>query len=118
MVRNLSLTTITEMDDGRMRAAMDMAITQCLDDIEDRGHDEKPRTVTLKMTLTPEVDGGKNPEGVAIDFDIESKMPPRRSKTYRAELKRNARGTQALFNDVSPDDPKQATLDDVKKPKA
>jgi len=108
----LSLASIAGMDEGRVRAAVDLAITQCLDDIEDRGQDEKVRVVALELSLTPELDGNGTPEGVALDVKISHKMPPRRTKTYRAELKRTPAGTQAIFNGVSPDQPRQNTLDE------
>lgn len=110
MKQQLTLSSIKELDDGRVDAAFNSAVKTCIQDCMDRPGDDSPRTVTFVATFTPLAENAGICEEVDIDFTIAPKIPKRRSKSYRMIPHPNG---SALFNPASSDDPKQATLDEI-----
>lgn len=114
MIKDLKLERLAEIDDGRIAAAFDDEIGKIVEDLNDRPGDKTARSVTVKLSFVPHAPGGAV-DDVSVDFEITSKIPKKRSKTYSMAV----HGTRRLvFNDVSTDDVRQGTLDQVDKPTA
>lgn len=105
----LSLESLRELDMGRISAAWDHELRHVVRDMHDRPTDASPREISLRFTLTPEDDGGVL-AAVNGEFEVKSKVPPRRSRRY--QLQAHASGV-LLVNPESPDDVRQGTLDEA-----
>lgn len=109
----LTLTSLEDLDDGRVAAAFAHEMKRAVQDCMDRPGDKKPRVVTLELKLTPvaETQGGLvECSGAHGEFSIKSKVPERRSKTY--QFNANKKG-QLSYSSNSPDNPDQTTFDDI-----
>lgn len=98
---------LTELDDGRIGKTIDQALDRMYADLDDRPLSDKERSITLKISLAPVADDKGLLDDVDVAFKIVEKVPQRESKTYRMQ----ARNGALLFNEMSPDDPDQQTLD-------
>jgi hypothetical protein len=108
-LEKFDLRTLANMDDGRIREAFNQALARCESDCRDRPGVKKSRSVSITTTITPVLDEEGNLETCEVAFDISDKIPKRQSKTYAMR----ADGAGALFfNDVSPDNPYQRTIDE------
>lgn len=111
----LTLESLTKLDDGRVPVAFQRQMQRAITDCMDRPNDKKPRTVTLDVEITPvtTVDGGViECENVEIEFKIASKVPTLKSKTYSCRVNKNG---QAAFSTESPENVNQLTFGDVDK---
>ena len=112
-IESFELKTLTEIDGGRIREAFEQALRRCESDCRDRPNIAKARTLTLSVSLVPAVDERGELDTVAATFDIAEKLPKRQSRKYQML----ARGGKLLFNELSPDDVKQKTLDEAPRPR-
>ena len=106
----LNLSTLEELDDGRVAAAFVREIKRVADDMMDRPGDANKRTVALEFTLTPVIDDAGLCDGARGEFQIKSKVPNRKSKTNGFDVRKN--GVLA-FSVESPTNPDQTTLDEM-----
>lgn len=109
----LSLTSLDDLDDGRVSKAFLHELKRLVQDCMDRPSDKKTRTLTLELNMTPVIstEGGVvECEGVHGEFTIKGKVPVRRSKTY--EFRANNKG-QLAYSSTSPENADQTTFDDV-----
>lgn len=111
-VQKLSLRAIADIDGGRILAAFEQALQRCYSDCADRPQVKKPRQLDLVLTLEPIEHNGEL-ESVNVKFRVRDSMPKRESKTYNMQAHRGA----LLFNELSPHDVRQATLDDANRPR-
>jgi hypothetical protein len=103
-----NLKTLSEMDGGRIRDALDVALRRIRRDLADRPADKRPRKVRLEISLRP-VAEGRELRDVVVAFDIAETIPKLRSREYTM-----IPGRRGLFvNELSPDDPRQRTIDEV-----
>lgn len=111
-LEKFTLSTLATMDDGRIKEAFEQSIKRCESDCKDRPGLDGERKVVLDVTLTPVPDENGVLDSVDIQFKIKDTLPKRCSKTY------NMRATRGglLFNEISPDDVNQATLEFDPKP--
>lgn len=110
-LEKFSLATIGEMDGGRIRAAFEQALRRVETDLKDRPGVKTKRKVELHMELTPVIDAGEL-DSVNVRFQIKDNVPKRESQAYNMKAVPGG----LLFNDLSPDDVRQATLDMAPKP--
>jgi len=109
MQKALSLASLGDLDNGRARAIIDAAIREALCDLDDRGDDEKPRFVNIRLTLK-QMESGL----VESRVEAESRCPKRRTASTIAKVKRDGKmQSRLVFQDGSPDNPDQRTLDEV-----
>ncbi|MCC7333577.1 MAG: hypothetical protein IT422_00680 [Pirellulaceae bacterium] len=109
----LSLDSLSELDDGRVAKAFQHELKRAVQDCIDRPGDKKPRAVTLELSLTPITvnnDGMVETEGCDGEFQIRSKVPTRKSKTY--SFRANKKGHLA-YSSNSPESVDQTTFDDI-----
>lgn len=105
----LSLSSLGELHDGAAEAIIDKAIAAAVADLDDRGDDEKPRIVEIKLTLT-KLESGH----VATEIEAGAKVPKYRTAPTLAKLAASRGGElRLLFQTHDPDDPDQRTLDEA-----
>lgn len=109
----LTLASLGELDCGTARAVIDKAIADAMADLDDRGEDGKPRQVNIMLVLA-RLDAGKS-SMVGAHIEAEAKLPKRRTASTIGLLRTNANQTQMIFNDLSPTDPHQRTVDEFSK---
>lgn len=110
-LEKFTLATIADMDGGRIRQAFEAALKRLEDDCKDRPAVKAGRTLELVLQMVPVADDGEL-DSVDITFRIKDKVPKRESKTYNMQSVRGG----LLFNDASPEDVRQKTLDMAPKP--
>lgn len=115
MQGELNCRNIGELDDGRAELIINSAITRVLDDLDNRGKDGKPRTLTITLT-------GIEEEG-SVYFDVQAgvKIPAQRTGTTKAKIRQKKGRTglsepQAVFSFESPNEPDQRTIHDYLPP--
>lgn len=108
--KTLALRELVNLDLGKIDAAWAQAREEAARDILDRPHDKTKRKVVLSMNLEPEEVISNGVESVLVSFQVETKVPKRTSKSYSMAV--DHKGSM-VFNDESPDNSKQMTLDEV-----
>lgn len=110
MLKQITLSSVAELDSSRIATAFDQALRRCEADLKDRPAVRAARSVSLTITLKPDTDSTGELTSVSVAFDVKESIPKRSSRAYVAEM-----GRAGLHvNDLSPDDPNQLTLDDIK----
>lgn len=112
-LEKFNLATIADMDGGRIRAAFEQALARLEADLKDRPAVKTARKLELILDLTPVSDGGEL-DSVNVKFRVKDNVPKRESKAYNMQ----AVAGGLLFNDASPEDVRQKTLDMAPKPGA
>lgn len=105
----LELTNLNELDD-RITVAFGVAIQQAVNDCMDRPGDKNARTINLEMKITPVIGEEGQCDGAEGEFQIKTKVPARKSKTYSFSTNRKG---HLIFSSNSPDNVDQTTFDDV-----
>lgn len=109
-LEKFNFESIPSMDDGRIGKAFDSILRRCIEDCRDRAADKRARKVTLTVQLNPESDDQGNLVGVDVAFDIGEAIPKLKSAEYSMRASRAG----PFFNELSPDDSNQLTLDGLK----
>lgn len=112
-LEKFAMATMAEIDGGRIREAFDQALRRCEIDCKDRPGDGAARVVNMTVRLTPVLDVDGEMNSVDIQFQVKDSVPTRKSKVY------NMRSTEGglLFNELAPEDVRQATIDTVTEPR-
>lgn len=106
-IEKFSLESLAHLDNGRLRAGLDQALRRAQTDCTDRPGLKKPRRITLTIDMTPVPNEAGDLESCDVAFQVTEKTPNRQSKVYN--MKATPGGL--LFNELSPNDIKQSTLD-------
>lgn len=101
------------LDGGRIKEAIEQAIKRAELDCKDRPLVKEARTVSLQIHFQPKVDEGGDLGIIDVSFDVVEKAPKRKSRIYEMATKRGG----LFFNEMSPEDVAQTTLDDAPRPK-
>lgn len=109
MIR-LTLDSLKDLDDGRALVSFTKELRKAVLDCIDRPGEEKPRTVSLVMDVTPVMGEEGMCEGATGKFRITNKTPDRTTKPYSFAI--NKLG-DLIFSSNSPDNVQQLTLDDI-----
>lgn len=114
MIEEFKVEALATMDGGRIKKALEHYVERAVADCADRATLKEARKVTLTISLTPEADDAGELDEVNVEFFYAEALPKRRSKAYSMKAAPTAEGeTPGLFfNDLSPSDPKQGTLDE------
>jgi len=110
-LEKFTLETVANMDGGRIRTAFEQALKRIEADLKDRPGVKAARKLELVLDLTPVADGGEL-DSVNVKFRIKDNVPKRESKAYNMQAVPGG----LLFNDASPEDVKQKSLDMLPKP--
>lgn len=105
-----TVESLATMDGGRIKVAMEAALARLVADCRDRPADDRARKLTLTIALAPVSDDGGQLSELQVTFDIGESIPKMRSKAYSMGAARGG----LLFNDLSHDDVRQGTLDQLK----
>lgn len=108
-----SLDTLAKIDGGRIAQAFALALRRCEADCRDRPGLQEPRKIGIQVTLTPVAGDDGDLESCRVQFQVVDSQPRRKSKAYDMR----AEGGRLLWNELSPDDVRQMTLDQVRGPK-
>lgn len=108
---SLTLDTLGELNDGLARGIINSAINRMIEDLEDRGQDEDPRTVIIEIT-------GRTKEKITmLEVKASCKLPKYHAGVTVAEIKMSTDGGRAhpvmKFRGDSPENPSQMTIDDI-----
>ena len=107
--KKLTLSSLVTIDGGCICAAFEQALKKCREDCGSRPEVSKARKVTLTATLVPV----GSPDGASgscdVQFEVGDSLPKRTSPTYNMKAARDG----LLFNELSPENARQGTLDDV-----
>ena len=106
-LEKFTLATLADMDGGRIKAAFEQALDRCRYDCEDRPAVDGARTITLTVKMKPVANDNGDLGSVDVTFDLNEKLPKRGSKSYNMQAVVGG----LLFNELSPDEVKQKTLD-------
>lgn len=107
-LKQLTIDTIGNIDDGRVRLAIDRDLEAICKDVSNRPFDASRRSLTIKIDIIPTPNSDGVLETVEVDVTTTAKVPKRRAQPAKMLIKPNGK---LLFNDHSQDDPKQLTLD-------
>lgn len=108
MQKNVTCDTMGDLDGGLARAVINKALSTAIADLDDRGDDGKPRTVTITVTMA-RMDNGL----IVTDIQASTKTPAYRTSATVSKLKSGPEGARLLFQQFSPNDPNQRTIDEV-----
>lgn len=112
-LEQFSLATLAEMDGGRIRTAFEQALKRLEADCKDRPGVKRARQLQLVVDMQPVADDGEL-DSVNVTFRIKESIPKRESKAYNMQAVPGG----LLFNDASPEDVRQMSLDMAPKPGA
>lgn len=112
MIHELTLDTIKHLQGGAIAEAWQQELRKLVLDCEDRPGVKKPREIKLTITVVPEVGEAGGLESVDLDFHVEHKVPKRQSRSFNLDVRKSKDGQQLVFNDLSPDDAGQRTIDE------
>ena len=105
--RELKLSTLEDLDGGRVTEAWQQAVKRVIEDCRDRPGVNKPRKILIEMSVTPVVDEAGEFDNVNTQFQIKDTTPDRKSKKYSMDW---TRGNQLVFDDMSTEDINQNSL--------
>lgn len=109
MLSHLNSRQLHEIDGGCLGAAIDHAIKQIVEDMENRSGVTKDRTLTITLTFKPESTQQGALDRVALKADVKSKIP-----TMRSNMIQCARhGEGLVFQGLPRTDPNQRTLSEL-----
>ncbi len=106
--KQFTLNSIQDIHNGVVALAVNHAIRQCVQDINDRSGDKAKRKVTLLIELVPILDKHTAAlDTIGATFKVKTAIPERYSHEYPMLATRD--GT-LLFQPQSPFDPRQQAL--------
>lgn len=106
--KKFTLSEVKNLDFGRVEGVFQTKLAEILADIDNRVGVAGAREISVAMKCTPEEPVGGRVETISMCFEIKTKVPGLRSRDYAMELTKSG----LVFNDLSPDDPHQQTLDE------
>lgn len=88
----LTLATLGELNNGAAEAIVNAALAAAVRDTDDRGGDDKPRKVTITVTLTK-----ISESDVAVEVDAKATVPAYRTDRTIGRLGYADKGVSVLF---------------------
>ena len=114
MLKQLCLGDLALVADGKLAAAVAIHLRKVTDDCQDRPGSDAARKVTIDFFITPSIDPDTGQcDDVNIEFEVGSKVPKHRTRPVNMKIRKSSQGPQLLFNDLSPDNADQRTLDEA-----
>jgi len=103
----LTLSTIAEMDGGRIGEAIKQSLHAIAQDMDDRPGDIRPRKITLDISAIPVIGEDGFIEGAKLQMQVNTKTPTRKSKVYDVGVRK---GGMIVFQDMALDNHMQDPL--------
>lgn len=110
MKQNLDMKSIGDLDEGRVGIAVNNALNQIAHDLKCRPGVEKVRKMTITLTMKPQIDADGLLASVDIGKTIKTTLPDTQGHITNAKVSTDG---ELVWNDASPDDIAQSTLDEV-----
>ena len=107
---DLTLDNLKEIDANVIGETFNLVRAECVKDMEQRPGERKARQIVIKLNLTPLENDGGMLEEVGVDFEIDKKLPKRRTRPYIMRPRKNGSLT---FQPASPENPNQLGLDSI-----
>lgn len=107
MRQQLTTSSLTEFEGGKLAAAFDKLLMAAGRDCFDRPGVDAKRKITLSVELTPELDQDGMCEHVKIEANVGAKTPNYGSRKVLANIQKSG---AVVFDDLSPDNPNQETF--------
>lgn len=95
------------MDNGRIGAALNIALKRIAEDLDDRPGDNRERKVTLEITAKPECAPDGLIEGAKVQVQVKDAIPTRKSRVYDVGVRK---GGMMVYQEMSPDNHLQSPL--------
>lgn len=108
-LEKFSIDSLKKMDGGRVAIAFEQALKRCQLDCSDRPGLKSARKISLIAVMTPVLDEEGNLDSVDLEFEIKDNIPARKSRPYNMQT---APRGGLLWNEFSPEDVRQLTLDE------
>jgi len=113
MKQKLSLAGLLKLEFGTIGLAFERELLKVVENLRNQPNDTGKRSIQLQMDLVPDKET-MGPSGtlsrVLACFAVRVKLPPRRSSTITMNVTPD---NELLFNDLSPDEPDQMTIDEA-----
>jgi hypothetical protein len=106
-IQELSLKNLGDLDNGRISEAFQQKLRSIMVDCFDRPVDKNPRNLEMKIAVKPQCTPSGEFDGVKVEFEIKSKVPVIRSKTFSMDGDRKG---HLKFNPDSLDNVDQGTF--------
>lgn len=106
-VRQLSLESLKQLDDGKPMAAFNTHLARIAADCLDRPADSKERVVNLKLVCKPQLQPDGDCTEVKMQLFVTSSIPTHKTKVYSCGLRKNG---VLVFNPDSLDAVDQTTF--------
>jgi hypothetical protein len=103
----LCLDNIGDLYGGAARKIIDTAIAAAVSDTDDRGHDKKPRIVTITLQMV------KDDDQVLIDVTAVPKLPGYRTGVTAAKFGQKAGEVVLVFQKHAPENADQETFPEM-----
>lgn len=100
---------LSRIDGGRIAAAFELALKRAEVDCKDRPAVKKARRVELIATIEPILGPDGELDSCDVSFTIKDSIPKRESKVFNMTAARSG----LMFNEMSAEDARQKTLDEV-----
>lgn len=100
------------MEEGILKEAFEEALGRIEEDCKGRPALKDARKLALVLEMKPVCDDNGDLETTSVRFHFVETIPKRKSREYSALPKEDG----LYVNDVSPDNPKQRTIDEFKGP--
>lgn len=113
-VEQFSLDRLATMDGGRLGITFSQLLRAAENDCKDRPGLLAPRKIAVALVLRPVMADNGELESIDVGFEFDVSLPKRKSKTYNMQAVPGG----LLFNDASPEDIRQRTLDMAPRPSA
>lgn len=110
-VQPLTLTSLRNLDMGKIEEALALHLGRAAADCEDRPADPSPRKIVMTIAVSPQSSPEGNLEDVKAQVFVESRVPSHRTRVYSLGVRRIAgRGATFTFNSDAPDNVNQGTF--------
>jgi len=109
MYQEFTLSSLTNFADGKVAISFNKLLRAAVADCMDRSGETAAREVDLCIRVVPNIDQDGMTENVNVSVKIGSKVPKYQSAPVNCTSKVNG---QLFFNDLSPDNPLQMTMDE------
>lgn len=113
-LEKFTAATIATIDGGRIGVTIEQAVERARADCFDRPGVDKARKVVLEITFVPVPDESRRDlDSVDVCFQVKETIPGRESKSFNMR----ATPTGLLFNELSPEEAAQVTIDEPTGPR-
>lgn len=107
MIHQLKFEELKHLDYGKALEAFNLHVQRVARDCMDRPGDDKPRSVTFKMSFTPVMSDDGSCDEVKAQIHVSSAVPNHRTKVYSLGLRKSG---VLVFAEDSPEAFDQTTL--------